>query len=297
MTARGACVLAQVAILLGLASGTASAQQQPQPPSPSPSPQQSQVIELSGRVVDLHHGGPVEGAQVHVIGDDGDERVEITDRAGHYRIAITPGSYEIAFVFGTSRTTAKLVVPAGAPATTLDGKVDSKSGEVIEIVDKQSHYVMPVPRDFRSSRAPPYSDEAIDKDAWVRAWLLLDISATGEVTRFKFLKRPGYQLEKIAADEAFRLSFEPARDAHGAPTRMWFVWLIEWPSYFWLRAGGTNLPTQMPPRSAFRNVPCKGNGPWRMGSIRYNGFRDCSEPDMARMHHEPWVIKPVPAKH
>jgi hypothetical protein len=203
--------------------------------------------------------------------------------------------YDVAFTFGTSRTMGHVSVEPGHPAA-LDGKVDSSSGEVIVIQDKLSPKVLPKPLNFSDRRTPPYSEEAIDKDAWTRAWMVLDISPAGEVTRFKFLKRPGYDLENIAASEVFKLRFDPARDDHGKAVRTWLVWGIEWPSNVWLvtflgvRSGMPPL-IGFPPRRMSDYVPCKGSGPMLLGSL-YPTYRDCSEPDLSRMPNEPWIVKP-----
>jgi len=132
-------------------------------------------------------------------------------------------------------------------------------GEVIIIEDRLPPKVKPKPKNYVAQKAPPYSDRAVLSDAWTRAWLLLDVSSTGEVMRFKFLKRPGYDLEKIAAAEVFKLQFEPARDARDKPIASIVVWSIEWPSAGWLeKLVGTR--TRMPP---LIGVPPKAEDePW-----------------------------------
>ena len=77
--------------------------------------------------------------------------------------------------------------------------------------------------------APEYSDSAILSDAWELAWMLLDIDEKGVVTRVKFLKVPGHDLEKLAVKTAMKLQFEPAIGDDGKPTRSWIAWPIEWP--------------------------------------------------------------------
>jgi hypothetical protein len=57
----------------------------PAQPAGSPAPRS----QLSGRVVDIAHGGPVEGAQVRVRDAAGNERLIITDQAGRYTIDVT----------------------------------------------------------------------------------------------------------------------------------------------------------------------------------------------------------------
>jgi hypothetical protein len=170
-------------------------------------------------------------------------------------------------------------------------------GEVIEIHDPP---VKPKPLNFKPSKAPPYSDKAILTDAWTKAWMLLDVSTSGVVTRVKFLKRPGYDLEKIALSEAFKLRFDPARDNHGQPVRTYVIWPIEWPSAWWLSDFvGTRsaMPpiVGFPPRRLDANVPCKGSGPLSLDSI-HPAYKDCSRPDLSKAAVEPWVDPPAPAK-
>jgi hypothetical protein len=137
--------------------------------------------------------------------------------------------------------------------------------------------------------APPYSDRAILSDTWTVAWMLLDIDDTGRVQRVKFLRRPGYDLEPIAIRTALALAFEPARGARGEPIRSYTVWPIEWPSYGWLHMK-TGLASGIPDTS---HVPCRGSGPLHVGSM-HPVYKDCSQPDLAKIDREPWQSEAVP---
>lgn len=131
--------------------------------------------------------------------------------------------------------------------------------------------------------APEYSEEAILKDAWTVAWMLLDIDERGKVTRVKFLKYPGYDLERIAIKTALALQFEPALASDGKPVRSYIAWPIEWPSNGWL-VTFTGLSTGIPDTS---HVPCRGSGPLHLGSI-YPTYKDCSPPTWSKANTEPW---------
>ena len=249
---------------------------------------------LRGQVADIQNGGTVEGARVLVSNASGLRGSTLTGRGGRYEVHVPPGEYDVEFVYGKSHALNHVTVTESCAAT-LDGKVDV-TGEVIVIQDQKPPSVPARPLNFRPRRNPPYSDAALEKDAWTRAWMLLDISVTGQVTQFKFLKRPGYDLEDIAAKEVFDLQFEPARDEHGQPMRIWLVWGLEWPSNGWLMA--MNLPRTMrppivgfPPRQMSDGVPCKGSGPMHLGSL-YPTYRDCSTPDLSRIPREPWIERP-----
>jgi hypothetical protein len=132
--------------------------------------------------------------------------------------------------------------------------------------------------------APPYSDRAIATDAWTRAWMLLDIDEKGKVTRAKFLKRPGYDLESIAVRWAMALEFDPAIDFDSKPIRSWLVVPLEWPSHGWM-VQWTRLATGIPDTS---HIPCRGSGPLHMSSL-YKTYRDCSPPDWRSANAEPWL--------
>lgn len=81
------------------------------------------------------------------------------------------------------------------------------------------------------------------------------------------------------------------------PMRVWIVWGFEWPANSWV-VNLTGLSTAMPPdvgfppRPASWSIPCRGSGPMRLGSIVYQGYRDCSTPDTSRHHDLPWITRP-----
>src|SRR5262249_23166122 len=146
-------------------------------------------------------GNPVDGATVAVTGDDGFTRAVATDRQGRYRVELpVVGPYQVAFAFGRSHTSRRIDTVRGR-MTVVDGELDTSSSEVIVIHDPPPPPVPPQPKHPR--RVLPYSDDAIEHDVWTRAWLLLDVSETGKVTRVKFLHRPGSNLDQIALDLAF----------------------------------------------------------------------------------------------
>jgi hypothetical protein len=213
-----------------------------------------------------------------------------TDGEGRYSAQLPPGTYHVIFAHGSSRTSGRVVVEGAA---TLDGKLDAMMGEVIVIRDKIAPPVAPKPKNYKWKAAPPYSDKAVLEDAWTKAHMLLDVDENGNVLRYKFLQRPGYDLEKIAAREVSKLTFEPAKDRDGKPMRAWVVWTIEWPSAWWLEAlVGTRSAMPpidgFPPRRRDHYVPCKGSGPWAMGSI-HPTYKDCSKPDLRKASAEKWV--------
>jgi hypothetical protein len=251
--------------------------------------------QLTGRVVDVL-GKPVAGANVHVVSRAGGEQVVKTDKDGRYRAPVPAGAYSIVFAFRGTSAQKSATVDAGAEVV-VDGELELADGEVIQIRDMHPPPVLPRPvKDPRIT--PKYSDEAILKDVWAKAWILLDVSATGEVIRLKMLKRPGYDLDEIAVRGAFDLEFEPARDHSGRPVATLVIWGMEWPSYGWLQAFETT--TRIPPyerdplqpgRPSLASVPCYGSGPLNLSSI-HPTYRDCSRPDVSRVNELPWIEKP-----
>ena len=202
---------------------------------------------------------------------------------------------------------AKLAIVLAAISPTLAAAETTASrypGEVIEIHDSPP----PLPSQLSVKPKPltdpdilaPYSDEAIERDVWTRAWLLLDIDSAGNVTRVKFLKRPGAGLDSIAMERAFATRFTPARDLANHASRAYVVWKIEWPSWQWMidRVG---VVTRMPRLGLWahllrgavtpRAVPCRGSGPLNLDSV-HPVYRDCSVPDPKRLDpRERWIAR------
>lgn len=251
--------------------------------------------QIRGRVVDKGSGAPVEGATVHVTGADGSEHTAVSDARGEYVVEVAPGRYRVTFLGGAKLVSGQVAVEPGVD-TRLDGRVEPAGAEVINLESLKAPAVKPQPIDsFAPFRAPPYSDKAIMQDAWVRAWLLLDVDEHGTVTRLKLLKRPGYDLDDIAVSEGFRLRFTPGRDDNDRPVRTMVLWPVEWVANSWLVQYGPGTRTRQPERygvagrSSAAYVPCRGDGGWKMGAM-YKGYRDCSRPDLSRAQDEAWIL-------
>jgi hypothetical protein len=178
-----------------------------------------------------------------------------------------------------------VVLCAIAGAAVADPDPQTRGSEVIEIHDMPPAPAKQAKVKHRRYRiAPAYSDAAIEHDAWAIAWLLLDIDATGKVTRVKFLHYPGYDLEHTAIETALGLTFEPALDADGRAQRSYLIYPLEWPSYWWM-VMHTGFATRIP-AEAYAN-PCKGSGPLNL-DYRDPVYRDCSGPDLSLGKTEPW---------
>jgi len=182
------------------------------------------------------------------------------------------------------------------PVAAADPKPETRGNEVIVIQDHLPVKVPAKPLHYSHNRIAPYSEKAILSDAWVRAWMLLDVDATGTVRRFKFLDRPGYDLDPIATSEVFGLHFAPALDGNGRTMASEVIWGIEWPAHGWVsyfnNGQTTNLPSEQgwPLHPFADQVPCRGDGPLHLGSL-YPVYRDCSKPNIKAISTETWISR------
>jgi hypothetical protein len=228
----------------------------PQPePQPTPPPQAPVPVTVTppvatgptivtGRVTDVL-GRSVPDVRVYVLPRRGKPLRTKTNKDGRYRMEVpAPGTYGIVIAIGKAHTFRTVIAKQGATNTLdIDAELDVEGGEVIRIEDRKRPMPEVVPKPKQDTqKSLPYTDEAVARDAWARAWLLLDIDETGRVTRLKLLKKPGFGLERICLDEAFKLRFDPARDKAGKPMKNYMLWTMEWPSWGWLVQGnGTAL--------------------------------------------------------
>lgn len=230
--------------------------------------------DVSGRVTD-EEGTPMANAEVHVVSGGAGEQILKAGKDGKFKVTVQGGGSSWVFVRGNRK---------------LDGQAILSSegdGELVEIREAIPPSVMPRP--LSNPRAiPDYSDQAIDHNTWMRAWLMLDVDETGSVQRLKLLTPPGFGLDAIAIRKGFELRFEPALDRAKKPTSALAVWVFEWPAYYWLLEkvgqGGDNAMTRMPMDA--RRVPCRGTGPTS------STYRDCSRPDLSKGMAQPWVERP-----
>jgi hypothetical protein len=271
---------------------------------------------LVGRVTDLL-GKPVAGARVHVL-DGGVEKQAVTDKDGNYRVVVD-GDRDVSVVIGAGNlhTFRRGAIKDGR-VQRLDLEVELAEGEIIRIIDQKPPAVLPkLPKDAPHV-TPPYSPEAVVRDAWAKAWLLLDIDETGKVLRVKLVKRPGFGLDEIAIREAMKLHFEPALDERGKPMRTRMFWAMEWPSHGWLiehNGTASRMPVESyaidpfmrgfggllnpaapnPQASSLGHVPCAGSGPLNL-DLRYPVYRDCSKPNVKKVAELPWLdgTQPIP---
>jgi hypothetical protein len=220
-------------------------------------------------------------------------------------------------------------------ALDIDVELDTEGGEVIKIEDKRR----PEPKVKAKPTVDPrinlpYSEEAVERDAWARAWLLLDVDETGHVTRLKLLKAPGFDLDAICIEQGLTLTFEPARDHAGRPMKTYMLWTMEWPAWGWL-IQGNGVAVRRPAdhhdlhslsanrdvvgedmvmgqnqkigglwarhnvtgtafEGALDRVPCAGSGPLNL-DLRNRAYRDCSAPDLSMLEALPWITKDTAA--
>ncbi len=278
---------------------------------------------LVGKVTDLL-GTPVPNVRVHVVSDN-DHQIVTTDKNGDYKVVVD-GNRTLSVVVGAGEfhTFRRGTIKDGT-LLRLDFELEVSDGEIIRIVDSKPATVPPKLPAGAPHVTPPYTTEAMERDAWAKAWLLLDVDETGRVRRVKLVKRPGFGLDDIAVKEAMKLRFEPALDENNKPMRTTMYWAMEWPSYAWMMVhqGSTKrMPTESHAIDPFSgnfgvsneitsdergiinqvqgdhsldHVPCAGSGPLNLDS-RYTTYRDCSQPNVTKVPHLPWLdgTKPVP---
>jgi TonB-like protein len=282
---------------------------------------------LYGHVTDLV-GKPVPDVRVHVLAGGSEEQIVKTDANGDYQVQVD-GNKPLSVVVGAGdRFTFRRGQLKDGVRQRLDFELELADGEIIRIMDDKPPTVSPKLSKDIPRVTPPYSEEAVERDAWAKAWLLLDIDESGKVLRVKLVKRPGFDLDEIAVKEAMKLHFDPALDEHGKPMRTKIYWAMEWPSHGWLvehNGTATKLPYEsyeVDPFSAnFGNAPsssvvgstgigvapvtlsnktlggvrCAGTGPLNLDE-RYPVYRDCSKPNFKKAPFLPWLdgTQPIP---
>ncbi|HEY1551828.1 MAG TPA: carboxypeptidase-like regulatory domain-containing protein [Kofleriaceae bacterium] len=224
---------------------------------------------IDGQVTDPR-GRAVAGVQVHAVWGDGDHLVA-TDRNGRYHVKPTAaGVAVLVFVYGDVRITSTAANSHGG----ADGEtVDIREREVPTTPPKLKH----------RPKRPAYSDAASDRNAWIRAWLLLDIDASGGVVGLKLLDRPGYDLDAVAIASGFALDFEPARDRENHPVRTQMLWVIDWPPFWWVIDQGASVTAQIP--DAAWSLPCRDEH----GVEPTHVERSCARPTIANALALPWI--------
>jgi hypothetical protein len=253
---------------------------------------------IEGVVIDATTRAPLAGATVIVTASYSYAVIAgRTNAAGRFRAGDLPrGSYQVLFVLGGAKDLHADVPVSPGVTTRLDGALAVAADETTVY----EHLPTTPPEPIRSTvkKIPPYSDEAMDTNAWEVGWMLLDIDAAGQVASFRFLHRPGHALDTIAAEQVWKLRFSPARDAAGRPVASQRLWKMEWPSYWWQqfrlvsfapvysRTGflvGSARSTDL--------VPCVGHAPLNLdrGSV----YRDCSQPDLDKVFTESPIVRPA----
>jgi hypothetical protein len=274
---------------------------------------------LEGRIVSAKKLDPVEGVTVIASRTDAGYFISTasTDANGVFEFELLPGTYDLFATFGDARWLHQGVKVEANRTTMTPGVLAVEPSEYITVHEKIRHESRPA-EPVRSTVKPhlPYSDEIVDRNLWVIGWMLLDVDAKGAVTGFRYLHRPGHDLEAITEREVFKLRFAPARDDDGRAMASKVLWKFEWPSYWWavnhfflIPYGGRGAlsPLQQSSeeihdgarfydsgssigRGPFRGVgaflpPCRNDGPLNL-DLYGADLRDCSAPDFSRLASE-----------
>lgn len=233
---------------------------------------------LAGRAVDAK-GKPLVNVEIHVVSKSGGEQVVKTDKDGRYTVTLKGAPNETSMIFVRGHRGANLggIV---SESTVVDG------AEAIQIEETSRPAVVAKPVD-RWIEIPPYSAKALADNVWVRAWLTLDVDATGRVQHVRWIHRPGHDLDAIAIERAFATAFEPARDRVKRPIASQVVWVFEWPSKWWLDHQDAHRDDARMPEG-YLDVECQKPGENRRDR------RDCSQADLSASLGEAWIARPRP---
>jgi hypothetical protein len=230
--------------------------------------------ELAGTVL-AEDGKPLAGVPVYLVPARGPQREVRTDAQGRYRAVLPAGSAPtLVFVKGRARVGGAISVPTR-----------TEYGEAIEVRDTVPPAVMP--RLVDRPRLPAYSERLKDRNAWARAWLMLEVDERGAVARAKLLHAPGHDMDQTAIAAAFALRFEPARDRADRPMRAVVLWTFEWPAFWWMHERGHTL-AYLP--AEVDRIPCRGAR--GMAAI----YRDCTTVDLTTSLALPWIDRPAPGR-
>jgi len=285
---------------------------------------------LGGRIVEAELLTPIEGATVVVTSASSRESEAVvstlTDANGRFSYSLPPGKYDILAIFSDSRWVRRNLTVSPGQVTEVPG-VLAVGAEVTTIREHVGGNVVPASVE-RSTIKPqlPYSHQAIDENLWAVGWVLLDVSETGVVSGFRFLRRPEHGLDGIAESEIWNMRFKPAHDASGRPMASRVLWKLEWPAYYWARdrvirrtarddsvtlgsAVGTRASLNEKPtprginldtiqvsddlsRSSDALPNCRGSAPLQLDGTP-GVYRDCSLPDLTKINSEPLIPRPA----
>lgn len=226
---------------------------------------------IKGEVTD-ENGAPMSGVTVYA-NTTGGERRTTTDTAGRYHLDL-----------GEAEGPKFVYVRARARINGHTQRTAYEEGEeYVDILEADKPSIMPKPTKA-TNLVLDYSSAVKDANAWARAWLVLDVTASGFVRRLKLINRPGYGLDELAVREAFKLRFSPARSRAGKAVPAMVLWTYEWPSYWWMIE--QKLDPRIVPEKA-SSLPCKGT------SSTERTQRDCTQADLAAAQLLPWIDGPA----
>jgi hypothetical protein len=220
--------------------------------------------ELTGRVADAD-GKPVANARVQLVSKSG-ERTLTTDQQGRFKADVVEPTM-VAVYNGLQVT--------GGSSTTEN--VDGNEAIVLREADRPTKLAKAL---SDPTAIPDYTDAIRDENAWVRAWVLVEVNESGGVSRVKLLNPPGFGLDAIAIRDAFKLKFEAARNRVDKPVPSLVVWKFEWPP------SGSR-----PPSNKWSRLPCRQNADDKWYAMN-TPYRDCSQPNMAAWVTTPWIDRP-----
>lgn len=220
-------------------------------------------------------GAALSDVTVTLVGTDGETRVARTDAGGAARFYLPAGTFSVVATFGTRAIPRRNVTVGPGDAAEITFRFDAESArEDIRIVERLESRAAPPQVDRQTVRRElPYSDEAIAQNVWASVWLVLHISADGNVERAEVLKSQSeLGLDAIAIAAASKLKFRPELDRDGRPVATKILWQMEWEP-FWTKR-------DLPPGKNL--AVCAGTGPLNLDPLGVTtsnvSYHDCTPP-------------------
>jgi len=221
-------------------------------------------------------GRPVSDLAVTVVAQGGEARSGKTDANGRAVFDLPAGSYQVTAAFGSLMFTQQTITVE--PGDTVDKTYRFNPRTAVEEVVIRQQHDLAAPPKVRKNTLPrklEYTDEAIDQNVWGTVWLLLRVTAKGDVVKAEVLKAPAdLALDPVALDVVKKVKFRPALDKQGRPKAFKVLWRMDWEPYWAKRDRFTGKASI---------AVCQGSGPLNMNFVGTRvpievAYRDCTPP-------------------
>src|SRR5262245_9526520 len=221
-------------------------------------------------------GRPVADLAVTVVAEGGQATSGQTDGKGRVTFDLPPGSYRVTAAFGSLTFTQQTITVEAGDTVERTYRFNPKTA-VEEVVIREQHNLSAPPKVKKDTlpRKLEYTDEAIEQNVWATVWLLLHVSAKGQVVNAEVLKAPTVlSLDPIAMDVVKKLKFRPALDKDGRPKAFRVLWKMDWEPFWDKRDRFTGKASI---------AVCAGSGPLNLNLLSTRvpievSYKDCTPP-------------------